>query len=491
MSASFIGQVLPLGAPLGDSQLAVSSQFPTLSDIRAYGEKDPDFLAKLKTGYPRFFENPFVRKVRELQAKVDQTDSESMVLLNALPHPQSFELWWNHQTGDASLPEFSVEKNFVIGRTSPKLRPILWKYCQHFGGGLNPRLAKSILEEDSAHYAVGKKDIFCEELRRALVKQIPALKKADLSFFSSGMSAISESLNAIHSGHQPKTKIWAQVGWLYTDTMKLLNLFSGFKEEDHHLQFTRVPKADELLRKLEFQREHLAGLFLEYPTNPMLESVDLPTLSDWCRRHHIPLIVDVSLQSPWIFDHWDHADLVLSSLTKYAGWSGDCFGGVIIVPEKSHLSKTVRGELHHSPQRLPTVESQHFLKVLPSAPEKIKLMANNAARLVNALRLHPGVDQVFYPELDDAKGGVFSFTLRGRLEPFYDSLKMAKGPSFGTSFSNVCPYLHLSHFDITKTKEGREKLHQIGIPPDLIRFSAGTESYNDIWSVLCEALDAQ
>ena len=62
------------------------------------------------------------------------------------------------------------------------------------------------------------------------------------------------------------------------------------------------------------------------------------------------------------------------------------------------------------------------------------------------------------------------------------------GPSFGTNFTPVCPFMYLAHYVLVTTDEGRNFLRAIGIDPDLIRISVGTEPISAIIEVFEEAL---
>ena len=78
--------------------------------------------------------------------------------------------------------------------------------------------------------------------------------------------------------------------------------------------------------------------------------------------------------------------------------------------------------------------------------------------------------------------------LHEKIQPFFDALNVMKGPSFGTKFTLVCPYMYLAHYDLVTTDEGRRFLRSIGIDPDLIRISVGTEPISEIIEVFKEAL---
>ena len=76
------------------------------------------------------------------------------------------------------------------------------------------------------------------------------------------------------------------------------------------------------------------------------------------------------------------------------------------------------------------------------------------------------------------------------MEAFYDAVRVMKGPSFGTRFTLLCPFLYLAHYDLVTSESGRALLAEAGIDPELIRISVGTEPYEEIEAVFVEALAA-
>jgi cystathionine gamma-synthase len=65
---------------------------------------------------------------------------------------------------------------------------------------------------------------------------------------------------------------------------------------------------------------------------------------------------------------------------------------------------------------------------------------------------------------------------------------MLKSPSFGTEFSNCCPYVYLAHYPLIKTEKGREFLDQAGLSPYLLRLSVGLEPVEEIVQCIDRAL---
>jgi cystathionine gamma-synthase len=120
------------------------------------------------------------------------------------------------------------------------------------------------------------------------------------------------------------------------------------------------------------------------------------------------------------------------------------------------------------------------------------------------LRGHPAVRDVFWALQEGsaenyrrlargatATGGMITFTLRrpGALEPFYDALRLPKGPSFGMQSTLICPFLYLAHYDLVTNPAGRAELAANGLDPDLLRLCCGDEPAADIIDSLREALD--
>jgi cystathionine gamma-synthase len=84
---------------------------------------------------------------------------------------------------------------------------------------------------------------------------------------------------------------------------------------------------------------------------------------------------------------------------------------------------------------------------------------------------------------------MISIELIGSMERFYDKIAVLKGPSFGTRFTLLSPFMYLAHYDLVAEAAGRTFLREVGIAPELIRISVGAEPYSAIEAVFAEALD--
>ena len=135
---------------------------------------------------------------------------------------------------------------------------------------------------------------------------------------------------------------------------------------------------------------------------------------------------------------------------------------------------------------------------MKAAPAAVQLMGSNACRLADYLKAHPAVKKVHYAgyaehfsevvKSSSFGGAVITIELVDGIDAFYDALETMKGPSFGTRFTLVCPFMYLAHYDLVKSKEGRIFLQSIGINPDLIRISVGTEAIEALEKVFADAL---
>src|SRR6185369_6579809 len=126
----------------------------------------------------------------------------------------------------------------------------------------------------------------------------------------------------------------------------------------------------------------------------------------------------------------------------------------------------------------------------------------NAAPVAAFLEQHPKIRDVFWAlrpasrqnyqriaRAPDATGGMISFTLRGPLAPFYDRLRLPKGPSFGMTTTLICPFMYLAHYDLVTTPAGIAELSASRLDPDLLRLCCGTEPAAEIIAALAEALE--
>ena len=265
---------------------------------------------------------------------------------------------------------------------------------------------------------------------------------------------------------------------------------------------TRVTTDLAALERLFAKKGHqIAGVFAETPTNPLIQTPDVPALAALARRHGASLVLDPSIASLFCVDVLSHADLVVNSLTKFAASEGDILAGLVAINPAGADAAALRQRVA---QHLEPVYSRDLARLAFEIGGYEQFMTQfNAAmpRVVAWLESHPKVKRVYWPLSPDSRenylkiarsgatvGGMLSFTLNTPLAPFYDAVRLPKGPSFGMKNSLISPFIYIAHYDLVKTAAGRAELAASGIDPELLRLSIGGEPVDEIIAALAEAL---
>lgn len=456
-------------------------------------------MAALTSGYPRFVTHFYIRRIAEAWVKrfglegreVFVTASET-VAREALEKIASREAALVNDDGligihlPADSPEVSVVKSLM----------------QHVGGGISSRRAEDYLfrhgdlpelqSEERADPAEAKGEV------REKIGQLFGAPADRVLLGSSGMNAfyaVFRSLEAIQSKRGRRE--WIQLGWLYVDTIEILRKLSGGR----HTFLNDVLDLDILENLLQERGDQVAGIVTEIPTNPLIQTTDLPRLRDLAKRHDIPLIADPTLASPFNIDVLPLCDVAINSLTKYAACRGDVMMGAAVFNPDSPWAAEIQGQANRwlTPPFLGDLSRIAFeMRDYASVMEQIN---RNTVLLTEFLQNHPAVEKVFgaytgasgknYTALQrrpDSPGGMISIKLRKPVAEFYDRVQTAKGPSFGTVFTILCPFLYLAHYNLVSSEEGRRSLARCGIDPELVRISLGTENSEEIIAAFNEAL---
>jgi cystathionine gamma-synthase len=218
-----------------------------------------------------------------------------------------------------------------------------------------------------------------------------------------------------------------------------------------------------------------------------LQCVDLPRLHELCSCFSIKLIVDNTLATPYCVDVLPYCDVVVESLTKFACGNADLLFGAIVTKDKalvSLLSKNVIPPFEGEIKRL-------GYQILEYG-NRVQIISENTILLHNYLKTQSKVleiKSVFHKDSSENFSkiqkrnlvpGLLSVVFDKDLAYYYDKLELAKGPSLGTEFTLAMPYVYLAHYDYLKSESGLNKLKELGINPNLLRISVGTEPIEDI-----------
>ncbi len=242
-------------------------------------------------------------------------------------------------------------------------------------------------------------------------------------------------------------------------------------------------------------------IYLETPTNPGVDIIDLKKVSDLARKHELIFIVDNCFatsinQKPLDFG----ADLSIHSATKYIDGQGRGVGGIILGSQE--LIDKIQGFARHTGPSLSPFNAWIFSKSLETLPLRIEKHNQNALEIARRLEENDRVEWVKYPflkshpqyEIAKAQmlggGGIVTFEIKGGLsygKQFLDSLKiLSLTANLGDTRSIATHPASTTHSKLTE----EERLN-VGITPGLIRISVGLENVEDIWADLNQALKSR
>ncbi len=231
-------------------------------------------------------------------------------------------------------------------------------------------------------------------------------------------------------------------------------------------------------------------IFVETPSNPALDIIDLEWLGKLANKHNLILNVDNCFATPYLQNpmKWG-AHLVTHSATKFIDGQGRVIGGAVV--GKKELIKEVRFFARHTGPSMSPFNAWVLSKSLETLAVRMDRHCNNALQLARHLQSHDEVLVVKYPFLEShpqhelAKkqmrfgGGVVTFEVKGGIErgrKFLNSLKMlSHSANLGDTRSIATHPASTTHSKLTDQERAA-----VGITPGLIRVSVGLENVQDI-----------
>lgn len=240
-------------------------------------------------------------------------------------------------------------------------------------------------------------------------------------------------------------------------------------------------------------------LYIETPSNPGLDIIDIEYVSVLCKQHNILLVVDNCFATPAVQQPIKFgADLVLHSATKFIDGQGRVLGGVVV--GRKELINPLYLFVRNTGPSLSPFNAWVLSKSLETLFIRMDKHASNALQLAVALQSHPKISSVKYPFLEShpqyaiAKkqmsngGGIVTFELKGGIESgrkFLNALQMlSMTNNLGDSRSIASHPASTTHSKLTE-----EERQSVGITPGLIRLSVGLEHPDDVLQDILQALD--
>ncbi|HEX6983956.1 MAG TPA: aminotransferase class I/II-fold pyridoxal phosphate-dependent enzyme [Planctomycetaceae bacterium] len=466
-----------LGRPIPDSPHAVSVCLPTWRDTVGYEEGEERVRSRLRTGYPRFVYNPLCRELFDVVERRFARDGEAC---RVFPSPDAADRcarYLRDRMGHpARVDALGLHGAYVVTfpRAASAAADAVW---QHGGEGISSRHAEACLTNGPAADGTA-----AERAVRERLADLAGVGAEDVFLFSCGMSAFFALHRAVARLFPGRPTV--QFGFPYVDALKVQQKFGAGARFFPRGDAEDLARLDRLL-----DREPVAGLFTEFPSNPLLVSPDLERLSASAHRHGVPLVVDDTLAGFANADLLSVADAVCTSLTKFFSGVGDVTAGSVVVNPRGPFAGDLAAGLRRAGAFLwgddAVVLERNSRDYLGRAAD----INRNAEALAEFLVGHPAVAAVHYPKsrargLYDAfrrrgggYGGLLSFELHDApraASRTFDALRVCKGPNLGTGYTLVCPYTLLAHYGELEFAES------CGVSRHLIRVSVGTEPTDEL-----------
>ena len=327
--------------------------------------------------------------------------------------------------------------------------------------------------------------------RHALEKNIAAIENGRFgAAFGSGLAAIDCVVKMLSPGDEV-----ISTNDLYGGTYRLFTtIFAKYGIQFHFVDMSDASNIENYITA------NTKLIWVETPTNPMMNIVDIEAVSQIAKKAGAMLAVDNTFATPYLQTPIDlGADIVMHSATKYLGGHSDVVMG-ILVTDNEEISKEMYRIQNSTGAITAPMDSFLVLRGIKTLHLRVQRHCENGAEIAHWLVKHPKVDKVYWPGFEThpnhaiAKkqmrdfGGMISFTLKSNI--FEDALTLVKkvavfalAESLGGVESLIGHPATMTHASIPK--EEREKT---GVVDSLIRLSVGVEDVEDLIADLEQAL---
>lgn len=329
--------------------------------------------------------------------------------------------------------------------------------------------------------------------RAALEKNLAAIEHGTHGFaFASGLAAIDGVLKLLKSGD----RVIANRD-LYGGTYRMFTKL--YEKYGILFHFQHMDELDALLPQL---TDETKLIWIETPTNPMLNLIDIAKLAEIAHQRGILLAVDNTFASPYLQCPLDlGADIVMHSGTKYLAGHSDVVIGSLVVKD-AHLAESLYFNLFAGGAIAGPQDCFLTLRGIKTLHVRMQRHCENAMKIAEFLAAHNKVSQVFYPGLHTHKGhalakaqmrdfgGMLSFRLEEDTQKaafrLLDRLELfTLAESLGGVESLVNHPVLMTHAPVPQARR-----MELGITDSLIRLSVGIEAVDDLIQDLEQALQA-
>ena len=327
--------------------------------------------------------------------------------------------------------------------------------------------------------------------RQALEHSLASIEGGNYGLaFASGLASIDAIIKLLNPGDEV-----ISTNDLYGGTFRLFN--SVFKKFGIEFKFIGMEEADRI-------EDHVSDktrlIWVESPTNPMLNIIDIRRCAEISKKHGILLVVDNTFATPYLQRPLEMgADIVMHSATKYLGGHSDVIMGALVLKEKE-LAERLYFIQNASGAVCGPMDSFLVLRGIKTLHLRMQRHCENGRAVAHFLKEHPKIERVYWPGFEDHPnhdiarsqmddfGGMLSFKIRGGR--YQDAITVLENLKIFTLAESLGGVESLSGHPASMThasipKEEREKT---GLSDSLIRLSVGIESEKDLIEDLETAL---
>ena len=327
--------------------------------------------------------------------------------------------------------------------------------------------------------------------RQALEKALASIENGKHGLaFGSGLAAIDAVLKLLKPGDEV-----ISTNDLYGGSYRLFtNIFEGFGIKFHFVGMDNVQRVENSINT------NTRLVWVETPTNPMMNVIDIKAVAQITQKHNLILAVDNTFASPYLQQPLDFgADIVMHSATKYIGGHSDVVLGALIVND-ADLAKRLSFIQNASGAICGPMDSFLTLRGIKTLHVRMQRHSENGRAVAEYLNQHPKIEKVYWPGFENhpnhkvAKaqmkdfGGMLSFVPKGAdfnaAIQIIENLKVfTLAESLGGVESLAGHPASMTHASIPKVE--REKS---GVVDSLIRLSVGIEDAQDLIDDLEQAI---
>ena len=327
--------------------------------------------------------------------------------------------------------------------------------------------------------------------RTALENSLASIENGSYGLaFASGLSAIDAIIKLLEPGDEV-----ISTNDLYGGSYRLF--LKVYEKLGISFHFIGMQSVDTIAEKI---TDKTKLIWVETPTNPMMNIIDIKSIADLAKEKGLLLAVDNTFATPYLQRPLDlGADIVMHSATKYLGGHSDVVVGALVVKDKE-LAERLYFIQNASGAVCGPMDSFLTLRGIKTLHVRMQRHCENGKATAEYLRKHPKIEKVYWPGFEDhpnyaiAKaqmddfGGMISFIPKG--SSFQDAVKIVENLQVFTLAESLGGVESLAGHPASMThasipKEEREKS---GVVDSLIRLSVGIEAIEDLIADLEQAI---